>query len=384
LKVTDDIRYVGVDDLEHAVFEGQYKMEDGISYNSYVILDDKVAVMDTVDEAFGSRWLDKVEKALGGRMPDYLVIQHMEPDHSANIPEFMEKYPDAKIVSTPQAFKIMKQFFQIELGDKQVNAENGGELDLGNHKLRFIYAPMVHWPEVMITYEPKDKVLFSADAFGKFGALKFDMDWVDEARRYYIGIVGKYGAQVQNVLKKAAELDIKMICPLHGPVLNENLSYYIQLYDTWSSYRPETEGVAVVCASAYGHTMKAASYLAEELKKNGTEAALFNLAQEDISEVMAQAFRYSKLVLACSTYDGGLHPFMQDFLTRLTAHNYQKRKVALIENGSWAPVAAKGMRAMLEKCKEITFVGQPVTLLSAMKPENEGQLRALAEELQAG
>jgi flavorubredoxin len=381
MKVTEDVFYVGVNDHEIDLFEGQYRVPNGISYNSYVIMDEKIAVMDTVDGAFGPKWLANVEAVLQGRTPEYLVIQHMEPDHSANIPLFLERYPSARIVATPQALKMMHQFFGLESGEGQVSAANGGELDLGTHKLQFVYAPMVHWPEVMMTYDTKDKILFSADGFGKFGALDAEGNWADEARRYYIGIVGKYGAPVQTVLKKAAGLDILMICPLHGPVLNENLDYYLKLYDIWSSYEAESKGVTVAYASAYGHTREAALYLAEELGKNGTAVAVYDLARDDMSAALADAFRYDKLVLACNTYDGGINPFMNDFITRLTGHNFQKRTVALIENGSWAPVASKTMRAMLEKSKEITYVEQNITILSSVKPENKEQLKALAKEL---
>ncbi len=381
MKISDHILYVGVNDHEVELFEGQYPVPKGMAYNSYVILDEQVAVMDTVDEAFGRQWLENLERALKGRKPDYLVVQHMEPDHSANIPLFLEKYPNAQVVATAQAFKMMNQFFTLDKEVKQVAAVNGGELVLGAHKLNFVFAPMVHWPEVMMTYESKEKVLFSADGFGKFGALDVEDEWADEARRYYIGIVGKYGMQVQNVLKKAAALDIQTICPLHGPVLSENLEYYVGLYDTWSSYRPEEEGVMVAYASIYGHTKEAALYLAEELRRKGAVVAVYDLAKDDMTAALADAFRYSKLVLACNTYNTSINPFMNDFLTRLMEHNYQKRKVGLIENGSWAPTAAKVMKGMLEKGKELTIAESSVTLLSAMKPENEQQLKELAAEL---
>lgn len=381
MKVTDTIVYVGVNDHEVDLFEGQYQVPNGMSYNSYVILDEKTAVMDTVDAAFGQQWLNNVEKALQGRRPDYLVVQHMEPDHSANIPLFLEKYPHVQVVATAQAFKMMNQFFSLPSDVQQMPVTNGGELALGTHKLTFVCAPMVHWPEVMISYESEEKVLFSADAFGKFGALDVEDNWVDEARRYYIGIVGKFGMQVQNVLKKAADLDIRMICPLHGPVLKENLGNYIGLYDTWSSYRPESQGVTIAYASIYGHTKEAALCLAEELRKNGTMVAVYDLARDDMAAAVADAFRYSKLVLASNTYNAGINPFMNDYITRLAEHSYQKRTVGLIENGSWAPMAAKVMRGMLEKCKEITFAENTVTLMSAMKSENEAQVKALAAEL---
>ena len=381
MKVTEDILYAGVNDHEVDLFEGQYQVPGGMSYNSYVILDERVAVMDTVDESFGQQWMEQLEKALSGRRPDYLIIQHMEPDHSANIPLFLAKYPEVRVVATAQALKMMSQFFELEPELKQMPVADGGELDLGAHKLTFVCAPLVHWPEVMMTYDAKDKVLFSADGFGKFGALDVDEDWADEARRYYIGIVGKYGMQVQNVLKKAAELDIQKICPLHGPVLEENLSYYMGLYDTWSSYRAETEGVVVAYASAYGHTKEAALYLAEALREKGAAVAVYDLARDDMAAALADAFRYSKLVLACNTYNMSINPFMNDFITRLAEHSYQKRTVGLIENGSWAPVAAKVMRGKLETGKEITFAENTVTLLSAMKPESREKLKALAAEL---
>ena len=381
MKVTENIYYVGVNDYEVDLFEGEYTVPRGISYNSYVIMDEAVAVMDTVDGHFGKQWMENLEKALQGRTPDYLVIQHMEPDHSASIPLFMEKYPDAVIVATPAAFKMMKQFFGEGFTGRQMPAANGGELSLGQHTLQFLFAPMVHWPEVMMTYEKKEKILFSADGFGKFGALDVEEAWDDEARRYYIGIVGKYGAQVQNVLKKAAALEIRMICSLHGPVLKENLSHYIGLYDTWSSYRPEKKGVAIAYASVYGNTKAAALYLAEKLKERGVQTALYDLARTDLSFPLADAFCYDRLVLACNTYNAGIHPMMSDFITRLKDHAYQKRTVAFVENGSWAPMAAKGMRAALEGCKELNFVEPAVTVLSAMTEENKEQLNKLAETL---
>jgi uncharacterized flavoproteins len=381
MKITENIYYVGVNDHEVDLFEGEYTVPGGISYNSYVIMDESVAVMDTVDGHFGKQWMENLGKALQGRTPDYLVIQHMEPDHSASIPLFMEKYPDAVIVATPAAFKMMKQFFGEGFTGRQLPAANGGELSLGQHTLQFLFAPMVHWPEVMMTYEKEEKILFSADGFGKFGALDVEEAWDDEARRYYIGIVGKYGAQVQNVLKKAAALDIRMICALHGPVLKENLSHYIGLYDTWSSYRPEKKGVAIAYASVYGNTKAAALYLAEKLKEKGVQTALYDLARTDLSFPLADAFCYDRLVLACNTYNAGIHPMMSDFITRLREHAYQKRTVAFVENGSWAPMAAKGMRAALEGCKELNFVEPAVTVLSAMTEENKEQLNKLAETL---
>lgn len=381
MKITENIYYVGVNDHEVDLFEGEYTVPGGISYNSYVIMDESVAVMDTVDGHFGKQWMENLGKALQGRTPDYLVIQHMEPDHSASIPLFMEKYPDAVIVATPAAFKMMKQFFGEGFTGRQLPAANGGELSLGQHTLQFLFAPMVHWPEVMMTYEKEEKILFSADGFGKFGALDVEEAWDDEARRYYIGIVGKYGAQVQNVLKKAAALDIRMICALHGPVLKENLSHYIGLYDTWSSYRPEKKGVAIAYASVYGNTKAAALYLAEKLKEKGVQTALYDLARTDLSFPLADAFCYDRLVLACNTYNAGIHHMMSDFITRLREHAYQKRTVAFVENGSWAPMAAKGMRAALEGCKELNFVEPAVTVLSAMTEENKEQLNKLAETL---
>ena len=381
MKVTDDIFYVGVNDREIDLFEGQYPVPNGMAYNSYVILDEKIAVMDTVDLNFGREWLKNVEEALQGREPDYLVVQHMEPDHSANIPLFLDKYPSAKVVATSQAFKMIGQFFGLELKERQILAANGGELDLGKHKLNFVYAPMVHWPEVMMTYDAADKVLFSADGFGKFGALNVEEEWDHEARRYYMGIVSKFGIQVQNVLKKAESLHIEIICPLHGPVLTENLQHYLNLYQIWSSYEPETKGVTVAYASVYGYTKAAALKLAEILQKKGVAVALHDLARADMAAAVEDAFRYDKLVLACNTYNMSVNPFMHDFITRLVEHNYQKRMIAFIENGSWAPVAAKVMRSMLNDCKELSFAENTVTIFSAMKPENETQLEMLAEEL---
>lgn len=382
MKVTKDIIYSGVNDHEVDLFEGQYIVPNGMAYNSYVILDESVAVMDTVDGRFGQQWLANVENALQGRTPDYLVIQHMEPDHSANIPLFLEKYPDARVVATAQAFKMMGQFFSLNLENRQVVAANGAELALGAHTLQFVLAPMVHWPEVMVTYDKKDKVLFSADAFGKFGALDADEPWLCEARRYYFGIVGKFGAQVQALLKKAAGLDIAVICPLHGPVLTENLEYYLGRYLTWSSYEPESRGVVIAYASIYGNTAGAAKYLAEMLQKKGLdEVILHDLARDDMAEAVEDAFRYDRLVLACSTYNGGVFPCMRQFIEELTERNYQKRRVAMIENGSWAPMAAKIMRKMLENSKELTFLENTVSIFSAVKPEDKERIEKLAEEL---
>ena len=382
MKVTDEIIYAGVNDHEVDLFEGQYIVPTGMAYNSYVILDESVAVMDTVDAHFGQQWLANVEKVLQGRSPEYLVIQHMEPDHSANIPLFLEKYPDAKVVATAQAFKMMGQFFSLDLKDRQIIAANGDELALGAHTLQFIFAPMVHWPEVMVTYDKKDKVLFSADGFGKFGALDADEPWLCEARRYYFGIVGKFGAQVQALLKKAAGLDIAVICPLHGPVLTENLEYYLGRYNTWSSYEPESKGVVIAYASIYGNTEEAAKYLSEKLHKKGVdEVVLHDLARDDMAECVEDAFRFDRLVLAASTYNGGVFPCMRQFIEELTERNYQKRRVAIMENGSWAPMAAKTMRKMLENSKELTFLENTVSILSALKTEDRAQIEKLAQEL---
>lgn len=382
MKIKENIIYVGVNDHQVDLFEGQYPVPHGMSYNSYVILDEKIAVMDTVDIVFGQQWLSNVEEALGGRKPHYLVIQHMEPDHSANIPTFLEKYPDTKVVATSQAFKMMNQFFGLELGERAVTAANGGTLELGIHTLQFVFAPMVHWPEVMMTYDMKEKILFSADGFGKFGALDVEEEWAGEARRYYIGIVGKYGVQVQNILKKAAALDIQAICPLHGPVLTENLGYYLDLYNTWSSYEAEEKGVAIAYASIYGHTREAALFLAEQLREKDIPVAVHDLARTDLSQAVADAFRYSSLVLASNTYNAGINPFMHDFITRLLERSYQKRTIGLMENGSWAPMAAKTMQAMFEKSKDITFAENTVTVMSAMKAQDKEKIGKLAGELQ--
>lgn len=382
MKIKENIIYVGVNDHQVDLFEGQYPVPHGMSYNSYMILDEKIAVMDTVDIAFGQQWLSNVEEALGGRKPHYLVIQHMEPDHSANIPAFLEKYPDTKVVATSQAFKMMNQFFGLELGERAVTAANGGTLELGAHTLQFVFAPMVHWPEVMMTYDMKEKILFSADGFGKFGALDVEEEWAGEARRYYIGIVGKYGVQVQNILKKAAALDIQAICPLHGPVLTENLGYYLDLYNTWSSYEAEEKGVAIAYASIYGHTKEAALFLAEQLKEKDIPVAVHDLARTDLSQAVADAFRYSCLVLASNTYNAGINPFMYDFITRLLERSYQKRTIGMVENGSWAPMAAKTMQAMFEKSKDITFAENTVTVMSAMKAQDKEKIGKLAGELQ--
>ena len=381
MEAAKEIYYVGVNDHSIDLFEGQYVVPNGMAYNSYVILDEKIAVMDTVDAGFTEEWLGNLEKVLQGRCPDYLVIQHMEPDHSASIPAFLAKYPEAQIVGSAQAFKMMGQFFDVDLTGKQKIAANGGTLELGTHTLQFIAAPMVHWPEVLVTYDAAAKVLFSADAFGKFGALDVEEDWACEARRYYFGIVGKYGMQAGNMLKKAADLDIQTICPLHGPILSENLDYYLNLYATWTSYGVESEGVFIAYASIYGHTAEAAKCLASKLEEKGIKASIADLAREDMAEAVEDAFRYGKLVLACNTYNNSINPFMQDFINRLVERNYQKRTIAFIENGSWAPMAAKVMKGMLEGCKELTFTENIVTILSAMKAADEEKIAALAEEL---
>lgn len=391
MKISDSVRYIGVNDYKTDLFEGQYPVPMGMSYNSYVILDEKIAVMDTVDESFTGEWLENLEKELDGRRPDYLIVQHMEPDHSGGIPLFLSKYPDAKVAAAPKTFEMIKQFLygeedgallQEKIAERSIKAENGGTLSLGSHTLQFLFAPMVHWPEVMMTYEQTEKLFFSADAFGKFGALDKEEPWVDEARRYYIGIVGKYGVQVQNVLKKAAELDITAICPLHGPILQENLGYYLDLYEKWSSYTPESQGIAVFYASIYGHTKKAVLFLAEELKKrNAGEVVVYDLARTDLSQAVSEAFRYDKLVLACSTYNGGIFPFMEDFIRRLLERNFQNRRIGLIENGSWAPMAAKVIKGMFEKSKNITFTDTTVTITSAMKEQDKEQMEKMILEL---
>lgn len=380
--ITEDIKYIGVNDHKIDLFEGQYDVPNGMAYNSYAIVDDKIAIMDTVDANFTHEWLDNIQNSLGDRKPDYLVVQHMEPDHSANIMNFVKAYPDAKIVSSAKAFAMMKNFFGTDFADKQVVVGEGDTLTLGKHTLAFVAAPMVHWPEVIVTYDSTDKVLFSADGFGKFGALDVEEDWACEARRYYIGIVGKYGAQVQALLKKAAALDIQTICPLHGPVLTENLGYYINLYNTWSSYQPEEEGIMIAYTSVYGNTKKAVMQLAEKLKAKGCPKVVVNdLARCDMAEAVEDAFRYSKMVLATTTYNAEIFPFMREFITHLTERNYSNRKVALIENGSWAPLAAKVMRGMFEKSKNLEFTETTVRILSALNDESQSQLDALADEL---
>ena len=380
--VTEDIRYIGVNDHDVDLFEGQYTVENGMSYNSYVILDEKVAVMDTVDAHFGVEWLQNLETELNGRRPDYLVVQHMEPDHSANIAVFMETYPEAQIGSSAKAFVMMQQFFGTDFPERKVVVGEGSTLKLGRHTLTFVTAPMVHWPEVIVTYDSTDKVLFSADGFGKFGALDVEEDWADEARRYYIGIVGKYGAQVQALLKKAAALDIAIICPLHGPVLNENLGYYLDKYNTWSSYAVEDEGVVIAYTSIYGHTKEAVEELAEKLNQRGCpNVVVADLARCDMAEAVADAFRYSKLVLATTTYNATIFPHMQNFIDHLTARNYQGRTVGMIENGAWAPMAAKVMKKMLETSKNLTYTDTTVTVKCALNDASRAQIDALADEL---
>ena len=381
--ITDSIFYVGVNDHQVDLFEGQYDVPNGMAYNSYVIMDEKIAVMDTVDANFTEEWLGNIAKVLDGKKPDYLVVQHMEPDHAANIHNFMKAYPDTTVVANAKTFGMMKNFFpDMELGDQKLEVKNGESLALGSHTLTFVFAPMVHWPEVMVTYESSEKVLFSADGFGKFGALDVEEDWDCEARRYYIGIVGKYGAPVQTLLKKAAALDIQIICPLHGPVLTENLGHYIEKYDIWSSYKVESEGVVIAYASVYGNTKKAAEILAEKLEAKGCpKVTLFDLARCDMAEAVEDAFRYGKLVLASMTYNGETFPFMRTFVDELVERNYQNRTIGIIENGSWAPMAGKVIKAKFEKSKNITWLENSCTIMSAVKDENIQQLEAMAEEL---
>ena len=380
--ITNDIKYLGVNDHQVDLFEGQYVVPNGMAYNSYAIMDDKIAIMDTVDQNFTHEWLDNIQKTLGGRNPDYLVVQHMEPDHSANVANFLKVYPQAVVVSSAKAFVMMKNFFGDDYADRRIVVEEGSTLCLGRHTLTFVTAPMVHWPEVIVTYDSYDKVLFSADGFGKFGALDVEEDWACEARRYYIGIVGKYGPQVQALLKKAAGLDIATICPLHGPVLTENLGYYINLYDIWSSYRVESEGVVIAYTSVYGHTKAAVELLAQKLQAKGCpKVVVHDLARTDMAEAVGDAFRYGKLVLATTTYNADVYPFMKEFIHHLTERNFQNRTVALMENGSWAPLAAKVMRSMLEGSKNLTFTDTTVHILSALNDESKAQVEALAEEL---
>ncbi len=382
MEITKDIKYIGVNDHEIDLFEGQYVVENGMAYNSYVIIDDKIAVTDTVDAYFADEWFNNLKDAVGEREPDYLIVHHMEPDHSANIQRFAEKYKNAVIVASSKAFTMMKQFFGTDFADRRLVVNDGDTLSLGKHTLTFIAAPMVHWPEVIVSYDSCDKVLFSADGFGKFGALDADEDWACEARRYYVGIVGKYGSQVQSLLNKASELDIEIICPLHGPVLSENLEYYINLYNIWSSYSVESEGVMIAYTSVYGNTKKAAELLAEKLREKGcTKVVLSDLARSDMAENVEDAFRYGKLVLATTTYNADIFPFMREFIENLTERNYRNRTVAFIENGSWAPTAAKVMSKMLENSKDLTFAENSVKILSALNNESREKIDALAEEL---
>ena len=382
MTITNDIKYVGVNDHQVDLFEGQYVVPNGISYNSYVILDEKVAVMDTVDQHFTHQWLDNIQAVLGDRKPDYLIVQHMEPDHAANIDSFMEVYPEATIVSSYKAFTMMKNFFGTDYAERRIIVGEGDTLALGNHTLAFVAAPMVHRPEVIVTYDVTDKVLFSADGFGKFGALDVEEDWTDEARRYLIGIVGKYGAQVQALLKKAATLDIAMICPLHGPVLKENLGYYLNLYDIWSSYKVEEDGIVVAYTSVYGHTKDAVELLVEKLKDKGApKVVVYDLARCDMAAAVADAFRYGKLVLATTTYNADVFPYMKEYIHHLTERNFQNRTVALMENGSWAPLAAKVMRNMLAESKNLTFTDTTVRILSALSDDSRQQIEAMANEL---
>ena len=381
MNITGDIKYIGVNDYNVDLFEGQYIVPNGMAYNSYIIMDESIAVMDSVGEGFGQEWLGNIEKAAQGRTPDYLIVQHMEPDHSANIFSFAKAYPEAKIVASAKAFAMMKNFFGTAFEDRQVVVGEGSALSLGRHQLTFVTAPMVHWPEVILTYDSTDKVLFSADAFGKFGALDVEEDWACEARRYYIGIVGKYGAQVQSLLKKAAGLDISIICPLHGPVLSENLEYYLNLYNIWSSYQVEEEGVVIAYTSIYGNTKKAVEELAAKLEAKGCKVAVNDLARCDMAKAVEDAFRYSKLVLATTTYNADVFPFMRTFIDHLIERNYSNRTVAFIENGSWAPMATKVMKGMLEKSKNLTYAETEVKITSALNEASAAQLDALAEEL---
>ena len=382
MEITKDIKYIGVNDHDIDLFEGHYIVENGMAYNSYVILDEKIAVMDTVDTHFTEEWLTNLKTALNGRKPDYLIVQHMEPDHSANIANFLKEYPETVLVASMAAFNMMKQFFGTDYADKKMVVKEGDTLSLGKHTLSFVAAPMVHWPEVIVTYDTCDKVLFSADAFGKFGALDAEEDWACEARRYYFGIVGKYGMQVQTLLKKAGNLDIQTICPLHGPILTENLEYYLNLSNIWSSYGVETEGIMIAYTSVYGNTKKAVEILADRLREKGCpKVVIADLAREDMAECVEDAFRYGKLVLATTTYNTGVFPYMREFINSLTERNYQNRTIALMENGTWAPMAAKTMKAMLENSKDITFTENSVCIRSALNDESLAQIDALAEEL---
>ena len=381
MKIAQELFYVGVNDRALDLFEGQYPVPNGMAYNSYVITDEKVAVLDSVDKNFGVEWLENIQAVLNGRLPDYLIVQHMEPDHSANVAAFMNKYPSAQIVASARAFVMMKNYFGTDFSGRNVIVDDGDILSLGRRTLRFIAAPMVHWPEVLFTYDETEKVLFSADAFGKFGTLDADEDWACEARRYYFGIVGKYGVQVQNVLKKLLGVPIKAICPLHGPILQGNLGYYLGLYNTWSSYGVESEGVFIAYTSVYGNTKKAVETLAESLQTAGEKVVVTDLARSDMSEAVEDAFRYGKIVLATTTYNGEIFPFMRDFIDHLVEHNFQSKKVGFIENGSWAPVATRVMKAKLEKCKNLTFAETNVKILSVMTGENKTQIDALVQEL---
>ena len=382
MHITNDIKYIGVNDHKIDLFEGQYRIPNGMAYNSYAIMDDSIAIMDTVDAGFTHEWLSNIQNILGNRTPDYLIVQHMEPDHSANIMNFISSYPKAKIVASAKAFAMMKNFFGTDFAEKQIVVGEHDTLSLGRHNLTFVAAPMVHWPEVIMTYDSTDKVLFSADAFGKFAALDTEEPWTDEARRYYIGIVGKYGAQVQNLLKKAAGLDIGIICPLHGPVLTENLGYYLNLYNIWSSYQPEEDGIVIAYTSVYGNTKKAVLQLEEKLKANGCpKVVVHDLARCDMSKAVGDAFRYSKLTLAATTYNADIFPFMREFIDHLTERNFSNRTVALVENGSWAPLAAKVMRGMLEKSRNLTFTDTTVRILVSLQEDSMEQLNALAAEL---
>ena len=382
MKITNSVKYVGVNDHNIDLFEGQYVVPNGMAYNSYVILDKKTAVIDTVDARFSHEWLDNIDRELGGKAPDYLIVQHMEPDHSSNIDKFMKNYPTTKIVSSKKAFVMMNNFFGTDYADRAIEVGEGSTLSLGEHTLTFVTAPMVHWPEVIVTYDSLDKILFSADGFGKFGALDVDEEWACEARRYYFGIVGKYGAQVQSLLKKAAGLDIEIICPLHGPILSENLGYYLDLYNTWSSYRPESEGIMIAYTSVYGNTKKAVELLAQKLEeKCCPKVVLCDLAREDMAEAVEDAFRYGKIVLATTTYNADIFPFMRTFISALTERNYQNRTIGFIENGSWAPLATKVMKSMLAECKNITYTDATVRIMSAMNATNKDEIEALAEEL---
>lgn len=381
MKISDCVKYVGVNDHEIDLFEGMYKVPDGISYNSYVIIDEKIAVMDAVDNNFAKEWLSNVEIALNGRTPDYLVVHHMEPDHSGSIVEFTEKYPNAKVVSSSKSFVMMKNYFGNDFADRQVVVGENDKLSLGEHQLTFVGAPMVHWPEVLVSYEEKEKTLFSADGFGKFGALDVEDEWACEARRYYFGIVGKYGVQVQALLKKASALQIERICPLHGPILDSDLSFYFNLYDTWSKYEVESEGVLIAYTSVYGNTKKAVEILEKELQEKGLKVAVTDLARDDMAEAVEDGFRYGKIVLATTTYNGDIFPFMREYINNLVERGFKNKKIGFIENGSWAPVATRKMSAMLEECKNLIFAENNVKIMSAVSKENLTQLKLLAEEM---